>query len=295
MRHVLPLAVLALLAACDTRPSLDTFVKDYCEVLMPCCKAAERPTDGVVCRSRISSAATSATYDPAAGEACLTEFRAASAKADFCSTGMSGPATSACSKVFKTTGGTKMPGETCSEDSDCATPTAGKVECDNTWVNGAERRICQVQKVGKEGDKPCLGTVDGTVTMGTSGSDQPAEGFLCNRADGVYCSGDGKEGCKKVQALGGPCDSQYTCVSTAYCSYSKDQCLARVQTGGSCTESSSACLATDYCDQDQKCATLLAVGAACTSSSSCASHACVNGKCEKNDGLAALTWVLICG
>ncbi len=294
MRHVLPLAVFALLAACDSKPSLDSFVQDYCSVLMPCCKEAERPSDGAVCRSRLTSAAAAegASYDSAAGEACLTEIHAAAAKSDFCSSGMSTAATSACSKVFKTSG-TKMPGETCTEDSDCATPTVGKVECDSSWNNGAERRICQVQKAGKEGDKPCLGTVDGMATMGTSGPDQPAEGYLCNLADGLYCGGDGKEGCKKVQPVGGPCDSSLGCVSEAWCSYSEDKCLARAGTGESCAQGS--CLAKDYCDAEQKCAPALASGATCTSGSACASKSCVNGKCAKDDGFASLTWVLICG
>jgi len=294
-------AALALLSAgCSggtPTATLETFIAEYCTVLAPCCDKAGLPTNGAQCRALFTnSAAQAGAYDPAKGAACLEEYKAAAKQPDFCTNSALSNSTQSCGDVFEGAG-TKQPGEACEEDNECIRSSKGEVECEHYWVGSAEARLCQVRMVGKEGDKPCVGTVDGNLTMGTLSSDKPpSEGYLCNRANGVYCDGDGKAGCLKIQTTGGVCTGSASCDPVSYCDYSKKQCLARVAVGATCDTFDQNCEKTANCDStSKKCVAKLAEGAACTSSAACVTDSCVNGKCAKSSGLESLAWKMICG
>jgi len=286
----------ALLSAGCGKTTLESFITDYCAVLSTCCKEQNRPADGAQCRSLYTSTAakSGATFDAAAADTCLAEFKAASQKAGFCVDGMSFSST-ACKQVLEGTG-TKQPGEACTEDKECAPSSKGEVSCEHYWEGSAEGKLCQVQMVGSEGSKPCIGTKDGTLIIGVSTSGKPpSEGYICNRANSVYCTGDGTAGCKKIQSAGGACTSDFGCDAATYCDFAKQQCVTRFATGASCADDSDGCEAAAYCDSTKKCVTKIALDGACTSSSACVTKSCINGKCAKSSGFEDLGWILICG
>jgi hypothetical protein len=273
------------------------FIAKYCELLAPCCQKAGLPSDGNQCRTLLGAFTAAGAYDRSAGEQCLADMTAASGKPDFCADGTSG--SDACDKVFEGGGGgTKKPGETCTQDSDCASSTEGKVECQSRFVMGMQKQQCQIQIKGKEGDTPCVGTVDGNVTsFSSSGSstDIPARGYLCYMTDNLRC--DSTSGsCVKLKASGEMCaGSSLECVKASYCDFAQRKCLDRKATGAMCT-STTECADGNTCATvaPRTCVAQLADGAACTQSDQCRSGRCVNARCEKSStgdfGLA-----LLCG
>jgi hypothetical protein len=273
-----------------------SFISKYCELFSPCCQMAGLPTDGNQCRTFLGAFTAAGDYDRSAGEACLADLSAMSGKADFCAAGGN---SDACDRVFNGGGGgSKKPGEACTEDSDCAPSSEGKVECQSRTVMGMEKRICQVQIRGKEGDTPCVGTVDGNITSfsysGTS-MDIPSRGFLCYMSDGLRC--DSTAGaCVKLKAAGEMCSgSSIECVKTTYCDFTMRKCLDRKPAGAPCA-SSTECADGNACGSasPRVCVAQLADGAACTQSAQCRSGQCVNGKCDKT-GSTDFGLALLCG
>lgn len=265
----------------------DQFIRQLCEEYSPCCKMAGRPSDGAQCRAFYGAVTPSTGYDPAVGEACLTEVRA---RKDVCDT--SDAAAPSCSKVFGSgSRGTAKPGEACEDDSDCAAPTEGEVECESDFVDGATVQQCQVQLTGTEGSTPCLGTVDGKVTIYAGSADGiPATGYLCHVADGLSCQ---TGACKKMPGVGEACTGgTYACVPSAYCDFAASMCKERVALGAACTDDDE-CVATAYCETTGKlCTARHAVGEACTLNAECQSDSCTNQKCGSGNDFAL---AFLCG
>jgi hypothetical protein len=299
---------LATLAGCSSNNSgASDFIAQYCDIVAPCCAKAGLRSDGSSCRAFLGAAVGSSAYDSAKGDACLREMRAASSKPDFCD--MSGTDTPSCNGAFQGgSSGTKKPGEPCDKDSDCAPSTQGKVDCASTYASGgAKTSVCQLQITGKEGDTPCGGTIDGNTTYfsgTTSTGAPPAQVYMCNVKDGLYCKSSFTTGapppvCTRISDIGGPCETstQYACVKTAWCDFTDKTCKAKLAVGESCN-SSASCAAGGYCDNTtggtNKCVAQLAEGSACSTSSQCLSNNCNNKKCApgstSNLGLA-----FICG
>jgi len=274
------------------------FVDQYCELFTPCCQMANLPSDGSQCRAFLGAFTAASNYDRAAGEACLNDIRAASSKPDFCQSGSNSGST-ACNQVFEGgNGGTAKPGESCTQDSDCAPSSEGKVDCRSRFVSGSETRKCQVQIRGTEGSTPCVGTVDGNITSyystGTS-TDIPSRGYLCYVSDSLRC--DNTSGaCVRIKAAGEMCSGgSNECVKTAFCDTTMRLCVERKPAGSPCT-SNTQCAAGTSCSSvtPRTCVPLLADGSACTQSGQCKSSNCVNGACAKSGG-SDLGLALICG
>jgi hypothetical protein len=292
----LVLSTLLLSPACGggDAATAEGFVGAYCDLLAPCCAMANLPSDGAQCRAFAGAFAASASYDRASGEACLGEMRAASAKANFCSEGLA-TGSDACDRVFGESGGTRQPGESCSDDSDCASSPEGKVDCRSSFVMGTEVRKCQIQLRGKEGDSPCAGTVEGNITsyQGSSSADIPPRAYLCHVADGLRCDG-ATRACTRFKAVGEACTGGSTdCVSSAYCDVAQRLCVERKPLASACT-SSQQCVQGSTCGSTRTCVAQLADGASCTLSSQCRSGRCVNAACAPA-GSGDLGLVLICG
>lgn len=291
------LTVAACSSSNDSSGTSGGFVSSYCSLVSPCCATIGRPSDGQACRAVISAFTGSAKYDANAGKACLDQMNAKSSDPQFCEAIFgSGPTTltfPACDGVFSSSGGTVAPGGDCKQTSDCAPSTEGKVDCMFGSSGGASIKKCQVQIKGKAGDSPCVGTVDANLTSYSSSSDVPPRGYLCNIADGLYCSSSTKQ-CTQQSPVGGACTSSfgYECVADSYCDFTSKTCVARIPTGGACT-SGESCVGDDYCDSTTKtCTAKLADGSACTDGLKCASGSCVNSKCEHVAGLGA---AFLCG
>lgn len=278
---------LALVGGCGESEAdgSDQFIADLCAELAPCCARAGRPSDGAQCRAFYSAFVGSASFDQAAADDCLAEFRASE---DSCDLGSrSAPS---CAKVFSSSGGTKQPGEACDSDSDCASQPEGRVECASEYVDGANIQQCQLRLPGKAGSSPCIGTVDGNLTYYSGVQDSiPATGYLCDLADGLSC--DSQTGaCEALAALGEPCTGE--CVPSAYCSFPDRVCTARVAVGEPCAPAEE-CVEEAYCETDSgSCVARRETGAACETSQECQSGNCTNQKCAANSDLSL---VLLCG
>jgi hypothetical protein len=264
-----------------------SFIQQVCQAFAPCCTKAGRTPAQDQCEAVYTAFLEPVSYDPANGSACLGELQKLSGSATFCEGEGDGPA--ACKRVFQSPG-TKKPGETCENTEDCAPSSEGEVECASlTPSSGATIRKCQLQVVGKVGDAPCAGTVDGNVTsFGSPGdaTDLPAKAYLCAFKDGAYC--DAKTGaCKAVGKAGDACAGfdSYACGKDAYCDASASKCTPKVAAGGDCAGSFDACVATAYCDNtSNKCVAKKADGAACEFFSECLSGNCSDKKCSKDSG-----------
>lgn len=279
-----------------------SFINELCSLYAPCCGKVNKPTDGAQCRAVYGAFTGGQQYDNTAGNACLNEIRAQSSTPTFCDNPGSGAPS--CKTAFKEGGGgTKQPGEDCSQDGDCASSAEGSVTCASSYSGSAVTKSCQLVIEGKDGDKPCLATRDGNITSFTTsfGGDggatrPPARGYVCDLALGIFCNSKTTT-CTKLQDVGGECTpfASQGCVTTAYCSKTTSKCAARIPIGEDCTFNSEACVAKATCDQKtKKCAPGLETGAACTVSSDCASNQCVNRKCDKSSG-GDFSTQLICG
>lgn len=298
------LLALALLLGCSSNSSdgtvagdRDSFIAQLCQQYMPCCAKAGRASDGAQCRAFYGAFASSSTYDAAAGSACLSEVKAAAASPTFCESGMSSGTSPSCAKVFNRAGGTKKPGETCTEDDECAASSEGEVECRSLFRDGATIKKCQIQIVGKAGDTPCLGTVDGNITSYNSSGDTDVlpRGYLCNVKDGLRCDST-TDKCVAIAKVGEACEGfgSNLCTDDAFCDTTQKKCVARKPVGEMCT--SDQCVDGAYCHTTTRlCTASLAVGAACKSSTECVTRSCVNGTCAKSGGGTDLTTAFLCG
>jgi hypothetical protein len=273
------------------------FVASFCALATTCCRTVNPSSDGSQCRAFYGAFASAQRYSPGAGEACLTELRAASGRSDFCP-GITTNAPS-CQGVFANGGGgggSRKPGEECSADGDCATSSEGRVRCQSLYVMSAVMKRCQLQVKGKEGDNPCVGTVDGSTTsyFSSNRTEIPTRGFLCYVSDGIRC--DSTSGaCVKIHQVGEACSGgSNECVKTAYCDTVQRKCAERKPAGSPCT-STTQCTQDASCDLVAKtCVALLADGAACTQSGQCKSRDCVNGRCDPS-GTGDFALAIICG
>src|SRR5687767_2815166 len=103
-----------------------SFASQYCEIFSQCCGKAGYPTDGVQCRNFVDKSSQGREYNAAKGEECLSGFRAESSKPDFCENSKT---PQACSETYKRVGGGVAPGQTCTDDADCAASNEGEVDC----------------------------------------------------------------------------------------------------------------------------------------------------------------------
>ena len=264
------------------------FIAQLCAEFADCCQAAGRPSDGAQCRAFYGAFLSMSAYDAAAGDVCLTDIRASGDKK--CGTiSMTPPS---CSKVFAS-GGTKKPGEACQDSTECAPSDSGRVDCVSHFVNSATVQQCQLQLPGKAGSSPCIGTVDGNITVsGGQGDVILSQGYLCDVADGLTCDSQ-TQACVPLSTVGQPCQGGLgQCVASAYCSFPDDVCHARVARGAPC-DSDEACQTGDYCEQaGHTCAARHTVGEACTTNAECEFGNCTNQKCGASDDLAL---AFLCG
>lgn len=279
-----------LLTACGGS-KIDGFASSYCDLLKPCCASAGLRTDGAQCRQLIS--AFGSNYNSTAGDQCLAALRAASQQADYCSGGFNVPA---CDSAFGTKRGSKKPGESCKSDSDCAAASEGEVTCRSASFGQSNDETCRLEIVGKQGDMPCVGTVEGDVTSYTS-SDEVTRGYLCKVANGVWCDSNTKA-CAAIPRVGEACASSfasYGCTEDARCDTTIGKCVARTPLGSMCSGTRDECAQGAYCDgASTKCTATRSIGTACSEDDQCASGNCADGKCA-NDGFTTIGLTFVCG
>jgi hypothetical protein len=294
---------LASIAACQggggSAGTADSFITQYCTLYSPCCAQAGLPTDGKQCRAVLTAfSGLGGTYDANAGSACLTQLNMLSSNGSTCANMDSA---TMCNSVYKGGSlGTKAPGAACMSDNECAASSDGRARCVFGFSGMAETQTCQIQVVGKAGDMPCIGTIDGNTTYSSGGGNQapPSRGYTCNRADNIRCDSQSTM-CTAIQDVGGACTFSSSldnpCVKTAYCDTMQMKCVQRLALGATCDTFSDQCAAGAYCDStSKKCTTALADGASCTMNESCVSRSCVNTTCAKS-GSNDISLQLLCG
>ncbi|MEO8798181.1 MAG: hypothetical protein ABI551_09870 [Polyangiaceae bacterium] len=282
------------------------FIDSYCSYVASCCGAEGTPSDGSQCKSLLSL--SGGTYDPVAGTACIDAVKKAAADdAGWCAD-QSSSDQAACNGAFKKTGqgSSVAPGGKCSSDSDCAAAPAGDtVSCRHYFGdNGAaDADICQVEAPGKEGDS-CNGSSStstagsGTVTSYSNDGDATSplsQITICNDVDGLTCvSGGGGYTCKALGAVGDDCQGG-ACSLATYCDYSTSKCASRLADGATCS-STSSCVAGDFCDEASSvCKKKLKGGEACSSFDACESNDCPSGTCSPGGGGSSLALAFLCG
>jgi hypothetical protein len=237
----------ALLTA-DAGLSPEQFLSAYCGLLAPCCARIASPTDGIACRS----AAPSAPFRASMAGDCLTSLRDNPA-ADACTH----PLPAACGRVFSVLAATKRLGEPCSRTEECLLSPQGPVTCAGAGVPAAR---CQVALAGKQGDGPCIATVDGPLTIPAA---DPAagslKGYLCAVADGLWCD-DVTAKCVRSKTAGDRCTSFGECGAGRYCDDGSGKCAARKGLGDACAVDEECPFA--ICGEDNKCASPPALDAA---------------------------------
>lgn len=266
--------------------TIDGFIKSFCEAEAPCCVEGGLHGDPLRCAAFLNSSLGPVQYDASHGARCVAWIEQASRDYTICIA--SGTAPPADCDLALGTGGTKLPGESCSTSADCASSPEGEVNCSATYSFDMTIMKCQLVLDGKLGDGPCVATraLDGSEFLGGPNDDVPARGYVCDQRRGLYCDGSA---CAAMSGVGGPCNEAAACESGTFCDYASSTCAPRRAPGAACDSLYGQCAAGTYCDDDSRtCATSLGAGAACASSQSCSSLNCVNGTCsgdEPNLGL----------
>jgi hypothetical protein len=254
----------------------DKFVSDFCDVLVDptkvCCqKGLNLTSDKTVCVKAVVEVEPAMLKDEAARTACLAQLKAASPLADFC-TDFGNLDLPACPDLRrKLLTGTKKAGEPCATDIECAPDYGGPVAC---------KGVCQVTKRGKEGDGPCVATVEASKVVKKQKADaEGASAIVCYMRDTLSCDEATKK-CIKPKELGGDCTDHDSCIRTAYCDDTTKKCTVRRPRGASCS-TDRQCQAPLNCDATF-CRDDVAEGAACERAEQCATDICGDGKkCEK--------------
>jgi hypothetical protein len=264
----------------------ERFMQSYCEGLVPCCEPAAKRAAGD-CVATLGAKKPDIDFDREKGTACLAELGAKKGDPALCKD--VAKAAPSCSAALRERSGPKKPGEPCTRRGDCASSTEGKVEC--AVESGGS--VCELTIVGKEGDGPCAGTLDGVDLVEPPPGTRAARAFTCDYAAGLYCDRT-KNACAKVQDAGGPCDpgTARSCTRTSWCNASK--CTARAPVGSACD--STRCMIEATCDTTtNKCVPLAAPSAACETSDQCASHFCSEGRCATRTPPPDPALVPVCG
>lgn len=293
----------------DLSPAWVSFIDAYCGLLMPCCEAFDQPSDGASCRQRLARAIPSTSAVTPAAASCLARLRAASTRAARCNT-VPAPWSVVCDFADYqswATQGAKLPGEACSlTKPDCAQSSESPARCQATQASGGRASRCElVPTYGREGDMPCIATLDGQSVgvVGDLGGRPPSRVYLCDLDDGLYCSPDSRA-CTRFVPAGGACESSradsstpqsFQCGLTGRCAEGTNECILTGRRGGACIDGI-------HCDDGALCAggVCVSLSGRCSSSAECMPGAtCRLGSCyvdaasrpSRLDGLP----VLACG
>jgi hypothetical protein len=222
------------------------FVGRYCGFLGPCCQRAGLPGDGARCRGSLEGA-TGGPYHAPTAEACLMALREASAAPAFCTEGYLAAAR-LCDRVFAPVLAGKRPGDPCARAEECLLSAQGPVTCAGVGL-GMGR--CQVKARGKEGEGPCVGTVDGALTVaGGAPNETAARAYLCHVADGLWCD-EGTRKCLRAKGAGEACSGFGECGAAHHCDDARLRCVPRLGAGAACTVDEQC--QSVFCGEDNRC------------------------------------------
>lgn len=279
----------------DAAMTYASFVDDLCEVQMPCCALASRPTAGTACRSFLEALQSQIVFDAASAKTCLADARAARDQQSFCARVPDG--FESCQRAMAPRRGDRRLGDACMTDSECASSSRGKVTCTSSLLSN-NAGVCQLELIGRAGDSPCVGvaTPDGVVRNNDDNNRLP-EAFVCAADGDLLCDDASTCVAREQPAPFGDCSpyAVYGCPDDQYCDSDQERCLPRRSLGAACRELAECARGTAYCDFDTGvCTARRADGQRCESAAQCSSIDCEHGVCQPDIG-GELKWSLICG
>jgi hypothetical protein len=204
----------------------DEFAKTYCEIVNECCnRTLQLPKDVDACKKRLLATDPVTIKDAQARTGCIDQLKANRLRFDFCSDFGNMELASCPDRHRKELTGTKKVGESCAASSECAPSYEGVVSC---------KGVCQLVRHGKDGQAPCIATIDGTIETPVNDV-KDAEAVNCYTRDGLVCD-PGSKKCIAPFAAEKPCSDTRQCAAGLFCEEREKQCFARIETGKSCTQ-----------------------------------------------------------
>jgi hypothetical protein len=261
----------------------EVLIESLCGLTEPCCARAGRADGGKHCRASLQDILARGVYDARAAGECLASLQGSTPEG-ICERVTA--ASSPCQRALVAPRpGNKGPGDDCASDDECAAPPGDEVDCrrgPGPMGGGPGSGWCQVQRRGREGDGPCVGTViDRGIVPGPPpppGARQPVA-FLCYREDDLQCDVAARARCEKPKAVGAGCRSDAECGKDAYCRAIVFTCVALKAVGAACN-SEVACVDDAFCSlATHTCTPWIPAGEACEGSQQCRSNACQGGVC----------------
>jgi hypothetical protein len=261
VRCIVVLVVAACGAEADAPPTMSevpegeflaAYARAFCEPLAVCCRAASAPYDEAACiavmkregESALHVRAMYAVYDGRRARDCVETMRT------FATNCLTSPAVEnawdATCKIVRM--GTRVPGESCADDGDCAPSQRGQVRCLGALSNPAER-TCVLDSPGRENEF-CGVPTDTTV---------PVIEYHTACVDDLRC--DDTKHCVPAWPDGAVCRSSRECLNASWCrppdvtapSPSMSHCEPEQPLGADCVFIDDQC--TSGVCYEQKCAT----------------------------------------
>lgn len=267
----------------------------YCALFAPCCTDPIFSGEQQGCKLLFSA---SASRNPGAAEACISQYEAYAQQADWCANFANlakYPRPASCDVAYpQGTGGgggqegTKRPGEACDSSGDCAPSAKGGVACYHDF--DTDEDFCQL-RVPVAAGQSCAATVDGDVTYLGDVPEGATEINICDHEQGVNCEGGV---CVALSALGEPCADYMSCASEDH--FCSGTCQARLPPGSDCSSSTRACDEQGYCDINRVCIPVKPDGTTCQTHKECSSGYCdEDSVCGVfNPNPSALSLLLFC-
>lgn len=275
-----------LVGACsDDDSEQNSFAREYCALLMPCCNKVGLSNDPAICQASIEAMMHISGFSESKHEQCLAAMRAASSEADYCT--KDGLEFEECETLFVSRGDTQ-PGGACEWHFDCARSPQGTPICMPHAEEGDSYGSCVIVADGKVGDSPCVGTKhDGLFLYATDAKARPLA-YGCDQDRGNYCNEESLK-CEPVALLGQSC-SPAPCEDGTFCDHEGKTCVPNQPAGAPCIFSDE-CEGNLFCDG--VCKSLLPIGSACMFGSECISNHCENKVCAEAPKDTGLAW--LCG
>ena len=224
----------------------EAFMDSFYAAIQPCCALNDYDPSQRVDEWRSLLASAGFTRDQSLRSACIAEVQNLAGPANCLP--MSDDVNDPCTRTFSEPSGPDTPGETCSNSADCAGSPGTTTDC-FPFDSSSDLSRCTTFAYGKLGSSPCSGQTlsSGLLIIATDGS-VPAQGFVCQEHDGLYCDPSSRS-CAVLLPAGSSCATSDACASKL-CVAGQNTCAPTASVGDGCAQA--VCDQTTYCDSVTK-------------------------------------------